>query len=573
MFFATLATLTAALASSPARAAPETGSGWAVIAATDSEDQVARAQELAKRLERALDAAGAEILPAEEALQRFEAVHSTEPVVLAPDALQALREQVQEATRYLALHRLKDALSATEKLRRLGNRAQDFLRRELGHAQELFDVCVVTATQIAEGGEQLEAYRHMLRCAQTFPGLEPQAEYHSPDVRELYDTVLENLDETQPAELVIRSTERGDCTTRVNGISWGPAPAEIKASPTQVRIQLECGAEPGRVHTTVLRPGFNEITIDPVFDAAIRSSAPRLTLVYDGPRQLTQRLARDSGTLAGAVNAEDVVTVELTGKPTTPPRSFTTASSPDAAGPGHPGGPIATIRLIDTRGHLVRQARWKGSFTDPAEADRIARALTTGEPAADTPSEVGSAKYHPALPLVDVKQSNAWVFPAGIALGYATSIGGSLYALADRSSRRKEALTGDFPVGYEGVGTTGLILTATGSALSTTLELIGLPDRDRVPWYAWVGGAAGLAAASTGIYALAAVDSCQIGDDRLACTAWTRDNLFAPLLLVQSAPLLTMPLTYAVSSALGPGASATVDIGQNHAQLKLRGTF
>lgn len=540
------------------------------------------AARLAEQVERALVARGLLVLGAADAQRRFEASHSEAPVQLDPATLAVLRAQVQESTRLLALNRLQEALAATQQLRELGPAAQDYLRRELSHAQELFDVCVVTAHQMAESGDVLAGSRHMLRCAQTFPGLSPVPEYHAPEVRALYDSVLDHVEQTEPATLLVRAQNEQRCVTRVNGMSWGDSPTQITTAPAAVRIQLECGDQPGRVHHYSLSPGHQTIVIDPVFDRVIHSDEARLRLQYGSGAEAAQRRLHDAAEIARTLQVNEIILVEGGEAPLL--RRVTAAGREVAAvalGPAERSGP----RFEQALSHLLQAGPGIGLADAPEAAAPIMEGSGGGlgaEPAVYGPGLANSARsalaraglYVPELPILEPNQDLHWLSPLTIGIGYALSLGGSAFALSERYFVRRDRLGGVFDLDhYNDTGSLGIGFMVGGAMLATAAELLTLPERPAVPMPAWLVGGLGAAAALIGLVFVVADNACDVGDDRLACTGVHRDDLLGPLLLLQSVPLLAVPGTYLLEDVFPAEAAARIEVQGRAARVSLAGRF
>ena len=184
--------------------------------------------------------------------------------------------------------------------------------------------------------------------------------------------------------------------------------------------------------------------------------------------------------------------------------------------------------------------------------------LTPVPPKARRRPARGPEAYETALPVLSLNADNAWLVPTAIVVGYALGIGSSVAALAHRAKGREDALADSIDIdGYRQARTLGFIGAITGSTLATSGELFGLPRRRGVPWWAWLVGGAGIATLGAAV-ALAPEHDCTLESQLRACTQWTEDPMFQPLLVIQSIPLLAVPLTYAISSALGEGSFAAV---------------
>jgi hypothetical protein len=520
-----------------------------VVVASDSASGLVEAERRAQALQAALRTHRANVLEPEEARAMFEAAHSRAPLMLSDEEMAGLRERIREATRLLALGKLRQAMAATEPLRKLPERALDNLKRDLGEAQELFDICVVSATMMASEGERRAAERHMQECVHGFPGLKTALEYHSPEARELFARVTEQAQPGAAAHLVIRSTRHDDCLTRVDGIPIGQPPAALELPPSQVRIQLECGGRVARVHQLGLESGLNEVTIDPDFDRVVRSDGPRLRLQYEQAVALESRAALDALAIGRAIRAEPVILVVSVG-------GTTLVRRVDAS--GTPGAPI----------------RWDAALSDSQALSEVSLAvLTPAAPKAQRQPARGPEVYQAALPVLNLNSGSAWLVPTAIVVGYSLGIGSSLVALVYRAGVREDALADSIEIeGNRQARTLGLVGAITGSTLATSGELFGLPRRRGVPWWAWLAGGAGVAAVGAAV-ALAPEHDCTLESQLRACTKWTEDPIFQPLLVIQSIPLLAVPLTYAISSALGESSSAAVHADGRAAVLIVSGKF
>jgi hypothetical protein len=531
----------------PARAQAPISGGWVVVAASDSDAGLQQAQFRAQAIEDALRSRRANVLEPEEARARFEAAHSRAPITLGAEDIAALRARIQQATRLLALGKLREAMAATEPLRQLADRALDNLKRDLAEAQELFDICIVSATLMSNAGERRAAERHMQQCVHGFPGLKTALEYHSPEARELFARVTEQLQPGAAASLVIRSTHTEGCITRVDGIPTGPPPAALELVPSQVRVQLECGAEAGRVHPMTLESGFNQVALDPDFDR-VRSDAPRLRLRTVRATTLQSRSALDALAIGRALRAEVIVLLSVTGGTT-------------------------TLRRLAAYGARGPQIRWDAAVADTRALSDVAAAILAA-PSPSSQRPVPRRDTHPtALRVLRLNASTAWLVPTTIVLGYSVGIASSVFALARRAEVREDSLSQSIDIdSYRQAHTFGLVGAIAGNALATGAELVGLPRRRGVPWWAWLAGGLGVAALGAAV-AVAPEHACNLESRLRACTQWSEDPLLQPLLVIQSIPLLAVPLTYAISSALGDGNAASVQTDGHAAMLVVSGRF
>lgn len=140
---------------------------------------------------------------------------------------------------------------------------------------------------------------------------------------------------------------------------------------------------------------------------------------------------------------------------------------------------------------------------------------------------------------------------SGIAGGLSLVAAWTLYVA--RQNTRLEpryTVTADDVAHWESLGTWNLGLAAGGSLGLIAASYLLLPHSDTIPFFAWLGGAAGLAGAAIGTGYLLGASSCApiaIGPGAQvpkACLSGTADSMFGVTLLLTAAPLLNLPLVY-----------------------------
>jgi hypothetical protein len=94
----------------------------------------------------------------------------------------------------------------------------------------------------------------------------------------------------------------------------------------------------------------------------------------------------------------------------------------------------------------------------------------------------------------------------------------------------------------------GIALGAAGAgALALSLaQYFWLPDEEPVPTWAWVASGVGGAVALGALGWAAFGQHCEVTERLAFCRSTLSDPLFAPLLAIQSVPLLSLPLMYSV---------------------------
>jgi hypothetical protein len=149
---------------------------------------------------------------------------------------------------------------------------------------------------------------------------------------------------------------------------------------------------------------------------------------------------------------------------------------------------------------------------------------------------------------------------------------------ASRQDTRRALYVSGVPLrdvdAFHNGGTASLLLSGLGAAALTASEYFWLPQQRGVPVWSWGVGGAGAALALVGAGFAAAGEHCDIADPRVACQGFTADSTFGPTLMLNSLPLLGVPLTYFLREALGTSdARVSMSAGDHHATLSLEGLF
>ena len=116
-----------------------------------------------------------------------------------------------------------------------------------------------------------------------------------------------------------------------------------------------------------------------------------------------------------------------------------------------------------------------------------------------------------------------------------------------------------------------------GSALATTAIPLLMPEADATPWWAWVGGVAGLGlvaySVAEGISAGSSVDSGVGFTEAIARDKIARERPIdrSLLLSMTAAPLVTMPLVYLIRPK--SKVTASVQIDRRNTIVRLSGSF
>jgi hypothetical protein len=342
--------------------------------------------------------------------------------------------------------------------------------------------------------------------------------------------------------------------------------------PGKADLQVECtDGEAGRVHRVEFRSGRNLVTIDTRFERVIRTTG-RLRLVYPDSDALAAQRVEDAVTVGRAVGVGDVVIASLA-----------------------EGGRLLLERVDVERGRLRGRALLTltgGHGIDDAEAARASQELdaaprpeparpdTRNRPAAAGsvadgvareraagPSESGTGRddeLDPSEERGEQPRGVGGTTLGGVVLGGVGAVGlGAgwvFYALArDRLAvlRDTNPLDVRLPMRQDAYDEARLFTYLTGGAgaLALTVALPLLVPRDEgVPPWAWVAGGVGAVGLGLGVYFLATDGQYDPATMRVSATA----DLGAMFALT-STPLLGVPITYLVRTALGPSTSANVE--------------
>lgn len=538
-------------------------------------------------LETALQSAGMRVVTNAAAATTFENQHSSEPAQLGNDDLRRLSRSVAQAARHLALGELPDAQRAMEGVNALSGPARDFLNRETKRARKIFDNCLMASFLWERAQQHPNALRQMLECTRGFPGFRPEGRAYPNEVRRLFEEAMREQSRAQPTSLRVVSAGKSSCGVRLNGVEIGRSPvqlAEVRAGSTRVQLECEPGAV-GRIHNIELKPGENELSIDPAFDAAVRSQGA-LWLTYASERERDERAVNDARTIAQALGVPRLVMLfaitgplgtEIVVRPagTVPNRELSRANY--AAASGYAVGGVADVTAA-----LRAWAR-----PQPAVAKSDARvtkrmpppAGEIGEFAPPEPQPSAAAPPTPAwnpapapaaapapMPYYTQQHAAAGALLAIIG-GASTAVSWVLYA--ERQATRRDLMERD-DTAYQKLGVVTLTSAALGTTLLSLSEFFWLPDEPSVPALGWIAGGLGAALGATALALSFTSTRCTIGDTRVECQRFWSDRQFGPFLFLHALPLLTVPVWYGLRMALRP---SHVQIAVNAGGLELRGQF
>lgn len=497
------------------------------------------------------------LAPQRDVSERLEAQHSAPPVRPPEDRLASLRVELETVTRHLALGELQQAIDGMRVIEGMHHDALDFLSREAAQARKLFGTCVMTGYLLHKDGREVEGRNQLGLCAATFPGFQLRPEVFASDVRELYASVIRLGDQTPVWLTVDGIGGTGACEVRLNGVNVGRAPITMRAHVSTVRVQLECGGSPGRVHQLQLAPGKNKLTIDPELEAGLDTSRP-IPRLHHSMGSSDARVVRQLLELAQASGVQQLLPLHWDGSSWTAARIDVARAAVAAAVPIDLAAPqVALDTLFPNPAVVARAAAGQGARVPP-------RTL------------VGTRR----LPNV------YWAALGALWLGSPVLSAAMLSHRREIRSRAGRIEDVDTPeVGQPKLerlnrlyNRDGLVAVLGAAVPSVAWAASGpfLPATGEVPWYAWAAGGVGVAMAGVGLAALASSEACGMTDRQRTCGHWVNDPLFAPLLLTHAVAPLSVPASHLIARGLGvprERVALSVQAGHDSAFLSVGGSF
>jgi len=548
---------------------------WLVLPTT-TEAGAAWMQPTVDQIGRELRRQGVGVWMPDRAVVAFEARGSRPVAEISDREIAARAAQSEGALRLLALGEHAAALAELRDVQAHFGRALETVNRDPAGAQIVLDTCLYLLRALIETGDEPSATAQAKRCVQMVPSGEPSDRMHPPMVLDRYEAARAPGPGHTSALLV--ESQPSECPLRVNGVLLGETPLEVPdLYPGEYRVQVECqpGA-PGRVHTVEVPRGNTSLFVFDYLDRAVRSD-PVLHLLYEEPTD-TQQLVRDGRYVARALPAAAVVVGSTDGDQTLQLRVVTaTLVDPILVRiPVTDAGPNPSVVANAVTALL------KGECVDFTESEPVPIDCATGAPTKPVASPVTSR-----APRTRRRPPRAQ-FISGVALasvGTASMLTGYSLVISRRSAGD------DWINDPNSIGTqdkwlrlgTGVIATSSaGAGLLVAAMPLALPYRRKTPWWAWLSGGLGLAAAAGAITSVVTADakppqSCSInGPDPTPCVDRYRDTDRALVLGMTAAPLLTMPLVYLLrrsDKGLSTDLLPVLVAGRGRGVLGVRGVF
>lgn len=268
--------------------------------------------EASQQLPQVLRSRGVDVLDGAGAGSEFERRHSRTARPLSDKQTAELDASVRKLADELSSENLEHAQELQTEIDALSPDIRDQLNHEKPRAQRRFHICLLTAHLFSKSGREAESIEQIKKCARDFPGLEPEQGPYLPDtIRNFFAHANEILARIRPSTVHVdlENYTSKDCRARVNGIDRGPTPATVDDVRTQrVRIQVDCGKQPGRIYDVELQPGDNSFRIDAVLDRTVQST-PGLGLSYADAQSASMNRLLHSLRLGRAVGAAYILQI------------------------------------------------------------------------------------------------------------------------------------------------------------------------------------------------------------------------------------------------------------------------
>lgn len=513
---------------------------WLVLPTTTEEVEPPWMAPTVRAANRALRRQGIGVWFPESAVSAFRERGSFEAPTPSDDEIAAWAERVQSAMRTSVLGDRSVALRELEAAEEFASTNLVALNRDSETAVLVLDACLYLVRAYRDTGDPDAAERQARSCVRLAPSATPNPRVHPPSIIDMYaDAKKPNA--AQGGALIVES-EPAACDLRINGSLVGKTPmASDGLYPGSYQVQVECRPdEPGRVHLVEVPLGSRSLFVIDGFDRVVRSST-LLYLELDADPD-PKELARHAREVARSLPASAVIVASLVG-PGTLQLEVELATQTESSFVRLPSSTTEPDQELMNQAVEALLAGRCADFTEPTPREINCK---TGETIVPAAVEAADTKRVGPRPLFITGVSLASVGTASLAAGWSLFMvrraAGDDW-IADPNSLSLQAKWLDLG--------TGLIITGpVGGGLLVAAMPMVLPRHAKTPWWAWLNGGLGVAAAVGSVVSGVTAspkpaESCEVnGQDPTACVSWKRDTDRAILLGATAAPLLTMPLVY-----------------------------
>jgi len=513
---------------------------WLVLPATTEDVEPAWMEPTVQAANRGLRRQGIGVWLPNSALSAFRERGSFEPPAPEEEEISAWAARAKEAARDIVLGDRTAALGELEAVQRFVEQNVVALNRDPETAVFVLDACLYLARAYGDTGNPDAAERQLQQCVRLAPTATPNPRVHPPSIIDAFEAAR-RPSAARGGSLMVESEPTG-CEVRINGALVGKTPMVSEdLYPGSYQVQVECRPdELGRVHRVAVPLGPQSLFVIDRFDRVVRSS----TLLYlqfgeEPEREGLARFAREvartlpaSAVIVASLAAPGVLQLEL--ELATQTETFLVRLPVSSTGPDQD--------LMNRSVEALLAGRC-ADFTEekPAEID-----CQTGEPVVTAPVEAVITKRVVPRSLFITGVSLASAGAASLAAGWSLFIvrrpaGDDWMSEPNNLSLQAKWLD---------LGTGVIVGASVGGGLLVASMPMVLPVHAKTPWWAWVNGGLGVAAAVGSIVSATTAapkpaESCEVnGQEPSACVDRERDTDRAILLGATAAPLLTMPLVY-----------------------------
>ena len=513
---------------------------WLVLPTSTDEAETPWMEPTVQAANRALRRQGIGVWFPGSAVSAFHERGSSEAPAPSDEEISAWSDRATSAFRTIVLGDRELALAELEAAQGFAEENLVVLNRDPKTAGLVLDVCLYLARAYHDTGKLDAAERQVRDCVRLSPATTPNPRVHPPSIIDLY-TAAQQPSPARGGSLIVESEPAG-CDLRINGNLVGKTPAAADdLYPGVYQAQVECRPdEVGRVHRLEVPQGPRSLFVIDPFERVVRSS----TLIYlqyeEEPDP--QELGRHAREVARSLPASAVIVVSLVSPEVLQlevERTTQTASAVVRL-PTIPDGPEQELMNQAVADLLA------GRCADFTDGTRREVDCETGQPIVPAPVDAVDSKRVRPRSLFITGVTLASLGTASLASGWSLflvrrSAGDNWISDPNNLSLQAKWLDLQTPI---------IVTGAVGGGFLVAAMPMVLPMHAKTPWWAWLNGGLGLAAAVGSIVSAATAapkpaQSCELnGQDPTSCVNRKRDTDRAILLGVTAAPLLTMPLVY-----------------------------
>ena len=282
--------------------------GRATVVPLEAADDALRTEHVAQ-VEATLQAERMTVVAMHEARDRFTA-RSRPPRHPSESDVDALARAARDVVEHVAFGRVAQAEKSVREVIARAERTLESLNRETATARQLLDACLSLVRATLQEGRREIALEQATGCRRLVPDLVPSERANPANVIGVLAEADDLLRRMRIGRMSVNSAPESGCAVYVNGRHLGTTPFELdRAAAGEYRVQVECGATPGRVHVVQLGDAPVELLVDTEFDRALVSE-PRLSLRYPAGASSEARVVAHAANLGREVGVDDVILVQ-----------------------------------------------------------------------------------------------------------------------------------------------------------------------------------------------------------------------------------------------------------------------